>query len=240
MRSLRGGQARSFSVRFRSPAEPPAPDRLAGMATPWDRAAAGYLDEWVPRFVPYHLDLVRELALHPGARVLVVSAGPGSEVLALARAVGNEGSVRATDKSEEMVRICREQVKTAGFANVETRGGRRRRGERRPVGRDRVRVRALADRRSWAPPARLGRGAGAEREDRRPHVGARPTARARSRSSPRAWARSSPRPTCRARACLRSGNRWRCCSTKGGSPWSATPSCATRSRSRARRTSSAR
>ncbi|HEY8088505.1 MAG TPA: methyltransferase domain-containing protein, partial [Polyangiaceae bacterium] len=89
------------------------------MATPWDRAAAGYLDEWVPRFVPYHLDLVRELALHPGSRVLVTSCGPGSEVLAVARAVGDRGFVRATDKSEEMVRICREQLKTAAFANVE-------------------------------------------------------------------------------------------------------------------------
>jgi ubiquinone/menaquinone biosynthesis C-methylase UbiE len=90
------------------------------MATPWDRAAAGYLDEWVPRFVPYHLDLVRELALHPGGRVLVVSAGPGSEVLAVARTLGERGKVQATDKSEEMVRICREQVKAAGFTNVET------------------------------------------------------------------------------------------------------------------------
>jgi ubiquinone/menaquinone biosynthesis C-methylase UbiE len=89
------------------------------MATPWDRAAAGYLDEWVPRFVPYHLDLVRELALHPGAHVLVASAGPGAEALAVARVVGDGGRVRATDKSEEMVRICREQVKTAGFANIE-------------------------------------------------------------------------------------------------------------------------
>ena len=101
------------------------------MATPWDRAAPGYLDEWVPRFVPYHLDLVRELALSAGARVLVVSAGPGSEVLAVARTIGDRGRVLATDKSEEMVRICREQVKTAGFTSVdvnvadaaETRGG---------------------------------------------------------------------------------------------------------------------
>ncbi len=91
------------------------------MATPWDRAAPGYLDEWVPRFVPYHLDLVRELALTPGARVLVVSAGPGSEVLAVARTIGERGRVLATDKSDEMVRICREQVKSSGFANVETR-----------------------------------------------------------------------------------------------------------------------
>jgi SAM-dependent methyltransferase len=85
------------------------------MATPWDRAAESYLAEWVPRFVPYHLDLVRELALRPRARVLVVSAGPGAEVLAVARAVGEGGFVRATDRSPEMVRICREQVERAGL-----------------------------------------------------------------------------------------------------------------------------
>jgi SAM-dependent methyltransferase len=90
------------------------------MATPWDRAAAGYLDEWVPRFVPYHLDLVRELVLHPGARVLVTSCGPGAEVLAVARAVGDKGRVLATDKSDEMVRICHEQARVAAFDNIET------------------------------------------------------------------------------------------------------------------------
>jgi SAM-dependent methyltransferase len=83
------------------------------MGTPWDRAAEGYLEEWVPRFVPYHLDLVRELALRPNDRVLVTSAGPGAEVLAVARAVGDHGYVRATDKSAEMVRICRAQVERA-------------------------------------------------------------------------------------------------------------------------------
>jgi ubiquinone/menaquinone biosynthesis C-methylase UbiE len=85
------------------------------MGTPWDRAAAAYLEEWVPRFVPYHLDLVREMALHPGGRVLVASAGPGAEVLAVARALGETGFVRATDKSREMVRICREQLERARF-----------------------------------------------------------------------------------------------------------------------------
>jgi ubiquinone/menaquinone biosynthesis C-methylase UbiE len=85
------------------------------MATPWDRAAVGYLDEWVPRFVPYHLDLVHELALAPGQRVLVTSAGPGSEVLAAARAIGETGYIRATDKSAEMVRLCDAQVKKGGF-----------------------------------------------------------------------------------------------------------------------------
>jgi ubiquinone/menaquinone biosynthesis C-methylase UbiE len=87
------------------------------MVTPWDRAAASYLAEWVPRFVPYHLDLVREMALREGERVLVTSAGPGAEVLAVARAVGPSGHVRATDKSVEMVRLCREQVARAGFGS---------------------------------------------------------------------------------------------------------------------------
>jgi ubiquinone/menaquinone biosynthesis C-methylase UbiE len=88
------------------------------MGTPWDRAAARYLEEWVPRFVPYHLDLVRELALAQGQRVLVTSAGPGAEVIAVARAVGDRGLVRATDASADLVEICSDQVKKAGFTTV--------------------------------------------------------------------------------------------------------------------------
>lgn len=88
------------------------------MATPFDRAAQRYLEEWVPRFVPYHLDLVRELALSEGQRVLVAAAGPGAEVLAVARAVGDLGKVRAIDANAEMVAICEEQVRKAQFPNV--------------------------------------------------------------------------------------------------------------------------
>jgi len=88
------------------------------MATPFDRAARRYIEEWVPRFVPYHLDLVRELALTRGQRVLVTRCGPGAEVLAVARAVGDEGEVLATDPSAELIGICDEQVKRAGFPAV--------------------------------------------------------------------------------------------------------------------------
>ena len=88
------------------------------MATPFDRAAKRYIEEWVPRFVPYHLDLVRELALAEGQRVLVARCGPGAEVLAVARAVGDRGRVRATDPSAELIQICDEQVKKAGFPSV--------------------------------------------------------------------------------------------------------------------------
>jgi SAM-dependent methyltransferase len=86
------------------------------MGTPWDRAADGYLEHWIPRFLPYHLDLVRELAIPEAARALITSSGPGgNEVLAVARAVGEKGHVLATDASARMVEICREQVKKAGF-----------------------------------------------------------------------------------------------------------------------------
>jgi len=88
------------------------------MGTPFDRAAKRYIEEWVPRFVPYHLDLVRELALAQGQRVLISCCGPGAEVLAVARAVGDRGTVRATDANEEWVSICSEQVKKAGFPAV--------------------------------------------------------------------------------------------------------------------------
>jgi len=89
------------------------------MATPWDRAARGYVEEWMPRFVPYHLDLIREVKLLPGQRVLVACAGPGAEVLAAAREVGETGFVRAIDASAEMVAICKEKVEAAGLKNIE-------------------------------------------------------------------------------------------------------------------------
>ncbi len=88
------------------------------MGTPWDRAAAGYVEQWMPRFIPYHSDLIRELTLREGNRVLVTSSGPGAEVLGVARAVGESGAVRATDKSSAMVRYCAEQVRKAGFGTA--------------------------------------------------------------------------------------------------------------------------
>lgn len=88
------------------------------MATPFDRAAKRYITEWVPRFTPYHLDLVRELSLVEGQRVSVQRCGPGAEVLAVARAVGPSGRVRATDPSGELIAICDEQAKKAGFEQI--------------------------------------------------------------------------------------------------------------------------
>jgi len=84
-----------------------------------DRAAAGYLEEWVPRFLPYHTDLVRELALAAGQRVLVTCCGPGTEVFGVARAVGEGGRVRATDTRRAMVDLCARRAAEAGMTQVD-------------------------------------------------------------------------------------------------------------------------
>ena len=90
------------------------------MATPWDDVTDAaeldaYLAEWGPRFVPYQLDLVGEMALTAGARVFVPYAGAGQEVLAAARAVGDDGRVLATDPRANHAGICAEQVRRARF-----------------------------------------------------------------------------------------------------------------------------
>lgn len=93
------------------------------MGTPWDSKADKYLEEWVPRFVPYHLDLVEELVLGPGQKALVTSAGLGAEALAVARAVGDSGRVRATDPNGDLARFCEGQVGRAGFRTVRCEQG---------------------------------------------------------------------------------------------------------------------
>ena len=84
----------------------------------WDRAAPGYLEKWVPRFLPYHLDLVEELELQEGERALVVAAGPGAEALGVARRVGETGFVRGTDPSPEMVRLATEEARKGALSST--------------------------------------------------------------------------------------------------------------------------
>ena len=88
------------------------------MATPWDRAHPDTSNSGCRASCPTTSTSCASFALHVGQRVLVVSAGPGAEVVAAARAVDLEGYVRATDKSEEMVRLCRDRLEGAGFDKV--------------------------------------------------------------------------------------------------------------------------
>lgn len=89
------------------------------MATPWDRATEGYVAEWLPRFTPYQVDLVEELALEgAAARVLVPCCGTGAEVIGVARELGAGGFVRATDPDAAMAAFAAGRVRAAGFDGV--------------------------------------------------------------------------------------------------------------------------
>jgi len=63
-------------------------------------------------------EVVRALALAPGSAVADVGAGTGYFSGRLARAVGDEGRVFATDVQDEMIRALEERVAREGLRNV--------------------------------------------------------------------------------------------------------------------------
>ena len=63
-------------------------------------------------------EVVRTLALQPGATVADVGAGTGYFSSRLARAVGPDGRVLATDVQETMIRSLEERVAREGLRNV--------------------------------------------------------------------------------------------------------------------------
>jgi thiamine-phosphate pyrophosphorylase len=63
-------------------------------------------------------EVLRALALRPGATVADVGAGPGYFTLRVARAVGGSGRVYAVDVVPEMVAALRERLDRAGVGNV--------------------------------------------------------------------------------------------------------------------------
>ena len=88
------------------------------MGMPWDRAQPAYLERWVPRFTPYHVDFAEQLGLKAEDRVLVPSCGPGSDVIALARHVTSQahGLVRGTDDNPSWVAVATRRLKEAALA----------------------------------------------------------------------------------------------------------------------------
>jgi len=90
----------------------------------WDNAAAGW-NEQTPRVRAWLADatdaMLNLAQVRPGARVLDVSAGAGDQTLDIARRVGPNGYVLATDISPAILKIARANARAAGFTNVETR-----------------------------------------------------------------------------------------------------------------------
>jgi ubiquinone/menaquinone biosynthesis C-methylase UbiE len=86
----------------------------------WDQTSQAWR-KWADLFSqrndgPVYLELA---GVKPGQRILEIGAGTGDETLLLARAVGEDGRVVATDLSERMLAVARERVEAAGLGNVE-------------------------------------------------------------------------------------------------------------------------
>ena len=78
----------------------------------WDRASPGYVADFLPQLAPYDADLASELGLRDGDRVLTTA---GTEVVALARAVGDAGRVCVSGGRPEMIVLCKERARAAGL-----------------------------------------------------------------------------------------------------------------------------
>jgi SAM-dependent methyltransferase len=63
--------------------------------------------------------LIQHARLEPGMRVLELACGTGDPALEIARRVGPNGHVTATDLSPQMVDECRKNASAAGIANMD-------------------------------------------------------------------------------------------------------------------------
>ena len=86
-------------------------------AEPWYRWGPT-LEEWLGEATELMLDMAH---VGPGGRVLDVAAGAGGQTLAAARRVGANGSVLATDISENILEFAEHWAQRAGVTNVATR-----------------------------------------------------------------------------------------------------------------------
>jgi SAM-dependent methyltransferase len=86
-------------------------------AEPWYRWGPT-LEQWLAEATELMLDMAH---VSPGSRVLDVAAGAGGQSIAAARRVGPEGSVLATDISENILQFAERAAGEAGVTNLATR-----------------------------------------------------------------------------------------------------------------------
>ncbi len=86
-------------------------------APAWNRWAS-QIERMAKRF---NEPLVEAAGIGPGMRVLDLASGTGEPSLTIARAVGDEGRVVASDMVEEMLAGTSRRAAEAGMANLETR-----------------------------------------------------------------------------------------------------------------------
>ena len=97
--------------------------RQAEFRKQWEGAAPGWakwestVASWIEPATTAMLDMAN---IGPGARVLDLASGAGSQTLSAARKVGAQGHVVASDISETMLQHVRESARAAGVNNVST------------------------------------------------------------------------------------------------------------------------
>jgi len=89
----------------------------------WNNAAQAWhrwaplLNRWLGPATETMFDMC---AIKEGSRVLDVAAGAGEQTLSVARRIGSQGEVLATDLSPEILQFAAESANLAGLSNVKT------------------------------------------------------------------------------------------------------------------------
>lgn len=84
----------------------------------WDQAAEYYEDSWKEQLEPAQ-DRMMELAdLQPGEKVIETACGTGLVTFRIANSVQPDGTVKATDLSDEMLEIAESRANKRGIQNV--------------------------------------------------------------------------------------------------------------------------
>ena len=95
----------------------------AAMRDQWDHSAQGWNSQsakircWLTEATSAMIEMAN---IRPGMRVLDVAAGAGDQTLDIAKRVGTEGRVLATDLSPRILELCRDNARNAGFENINT------------------------------------------------------------------------------------------------------------------------
>lgn len=105
-------------------ASTPTPEATASESPhPWDAAAAGWnhhaavIHNWLHDATRTMLE---EAHMGPGARVLDIAAGAGDQTLDIARLIGIQGQVLATDVSPGILALARKNAEAEGLSQVST------------------------------------------------------------------------------------------------------------------------
>ncbi len=93
-----------------------------GQRQHWDSVAAGWKKWWetIEQFAQIVTDSLTELAyIKPDQQILDIATGIGEPALSVAKLVGENGKVVATDMSSQMLSIARDRASGLGLRNVE-------------------------------------------------------------------------------------------------------------------------